>query len=324
MKIPGSIRRLHGDLHERYAPLRSEVDEILRHRKRETWHYESRLKSEESFALKLESGRWKESSKVDDLLGALLVVENFSVLQSAECLVGTYFDIVRRRPSHPRSTTTRADSFPFDDLRLYVQWRSDSPIPKPQYDDLIFEIQLRTFLQHAWNVATHDIVYKSNIKEWPKERVAAQVRASLEHAEITLHEIDTLAKSNILFREDPATRRARSIARLLQEQWDRARLPDDVKRLATNVQQMIETMDISVARLRKILEEESRAGRGPLTENLSPFGTLVQSLIYQEPKAMLRLLRTPHRGFTIWMPSELHLPEEFDPSRFRDVFNLSS
>ena len=324
MKISGSIRRLHYDLREKYCPLKEEVDDILRNRKRASWHYESRLKDAESFTLKLETGRWKSLTDIDDLLGALIVVENFSALKDAESLIEEYFDIRKRRPPTPGYTTTQADSFPFDDLRFYVQWPSDSPVPKPLYKNLMFEIQLRTFLQHAWNVATHDIVYKSEVREWPRERIAAQVRASLEQAEVTLHEIDKLAKSDVLCRVDRATRRMERITRLLQEYWHRARLPGDVKRLATNVYQLIDAASISIPRLRCILDHEQKEGRGAVTENLSPFHAIIQSLIYREPEAMRRVLRDKGRKFTVCIPSELEFPPEFDPEYFHDVIEIPS
>lgn len=211
MKIPRSVRELYSDLATRYEPLRADVDQLLRGRRDPAWHYESRLKSIESFALKLESGRWKEHGEIDDLLAAVLVVQNLSSLQRAECLVKDAFDVVIRRPASQRMTTTRPEAFPFDDTRLYVCWSSASLVPKPQYEGLMFEIQLRTFLQHAWNVATHDAVYKTESMEWPKERIAAQVRASLEQAEVALHEMDSLAKSEMLRRSDSLTHRVTQV-----------------------------------------------------------------------------------------------------------------
>lgn len=322
MKIPGSVRALYSDLRTKYEPLKSDVDQLLRGRRESSWHYESRIKSMESFALKLESGRWKGAEDVDDFLAAVLVVQNMSGLQDAESLIMNAFRVVSRRPKSRRSTTTKADEFPFDDTRLYVSWSPASIVPRPQYNELIFEIQLRTFLQHAWNIATHDVVYKTEALKWSKERLAAQVRASLEQAEVTLHEIDKLANSAVLRRSDSRTRQITSVTNLLVKVWEPQRLPTDIKRMSTNVLTLIESLGISVRKLGSLLTEEECAGRGSLMQNLSPFGTIMQSLIWREPEAMRRLLCSRSRDFAICIPSEIQLPHLICEDDFHNVMVL--
>ena len=245
-----------------------------------------------------------------------------SGLQDAESLIKNKFSVVRRRPKSRRTTTTMADQFPFDDTRLYVCWSPASLVPRPQYIDLIFEIQLRTFLQHAWNIATHDVVYKTETLKWSKERLAAQVRASLEQAEVTLHEIDKLAKSAVLRRSDSRTRQITRVTNLLVKVWEHQQLPTDIKRMSTNVLTLIESLGISVRKLEDLLIEEEHEGRGALTQNLSPFGTIVQSLIWQEPEAMRRLLCSRNRDFTICIPSEIHLSQLMREDDFHNVMVL--
>ena len=322
MKIPRSVRELYDRLSSRYIPLKQEVDQLLSGRRNTSWHYESRLKSLDSFALKLESGRWKDEGEVDDLLAAVLVVDNLSSLHEAECLVDREFDVIKRRPTSRHCTTTKAESFPFDDTRLYVRWRADSEVPKPQYEGLLFEVQLRTYLQHAWNVATHDVVYKTERLEWPRERLAAQVRASLEQAEVALHEIDTLSKSDVLRRTDRDTEQISAVADLLEGSWERERLPSDIKRLSINVFALIMQMEISVSRLQVILSDEELVGRGARIQNLSPFGVIVQSLMHREPDATRRLFCSKDRGFSIWIPAEIDLPKGMEEGGFHDVVVL--
>ena len=323
MKIPASVRSLYEKYKTKYEPLRVDVDQLMKGQKKSSWHYESRIKSIESFALKLESGRWRRFADIDDLFAAVLVVQNMSGLQDAERLITRKFNVVRRRPKSRQSTTTRADEFPFDDIRLYVCWSTTALVPRPQYNGLIFELQLRTFLQHAWNIATHDVVYKTEKLKWSKERLAAQVRASLEQAEVTLHEIDKLAGSPVLRRSDSRTRQVNRVNNLLAKVWEPQRLPTDIKRMSTNVLILIESLGISVRRLGDLLAEERDAGRGALTQNLSPFGTIMQSLIRREPERMRRLLCSTSRDFAIWLPSEIDLSERMDESEFRDVVVLS-
>src|SRR6185295_542993 len=73
--------------------------------------------------------------------------------------------------------------FSFDDLRLYTKWKPDVTLPTPTFAGVVFELQIKTFLQHAWSIATHDLIYKTDSISWPKERVAFEIKAMLEHAE---------------------------------------------------------------------------------------------------------------------------------------------
>jgi hypothetical protein len=74
MKIPASIRRLYEDQVEPNRRLKKEVDDILRRiAVQKNWHYESRIKSEISVALKLESGRIKDPREIEDFFACTLV-----------------------------------------------------------------------------------------------------------------------------------------------------------------------------------------------------------------------------------------------------------
>ena len=322
MKIPRSVRQFHDDLTNQYEYLKREVDSLLRNRKRSSWHYDSRLKTLESFAIKLESGRWRDQGAVDDMLAAVVVVENLPALRAAEDLVARFFDVKRRRPKSAVESTTRAECFPFDDVRLYVEWPSGLPVPKPKCEGLIFEVQLRTFLQHAWNIATHDIVYKTREQSWAKDRLAAQVRASLEHAEITLSEMDRWGSSQTLARTDHHSRRLREISVLLQQHWEEDALPEDLKGLSANVERLMKAADLSVERLDGALTAESLRGRGNLPQNLSPFSVIIQALLRAERDVMRKLLTRKNRGFAIWIPAELEVPDDLGSRRLRDVVML--
>ncbi len=198
MKIPSSVRGLHSELKETYEPLKEKVDDTIRGLREPGWHYASRIKELESFALKLETGRFPEPREIDDFLACTLVVENTTVIARAEELLCGKFELHERRPKDNKYTTKEPHSFRFDDLRLYVKWQDDPALPPTGLAGLLFEIQIKTFLQHAWSVATHDLVYKTDEKNWAKERIAFQIKAMLEHAETSIREADALAKSDIL------------------------------------------------------------------------------------------------------------------------------
>ena len=196
MKVQGSVRELYSSHKEQYDLLKARVDKKIVALKRARWHYESRIKPEESFALKIETGRCKNPRMLEDFLACTIVVENQKEIETAIKLVNECnFKIKYRRPTSEQVTFKRSNSFPFDDLRLYVEWQDD-PTERPLgLSGLLFEIQIKTYLQHAWAIATHDLVYKTDSVSWPKERIAYQVKAMLEHAEVSITKAEELAHS---------------------------------------------------------------------------------------------------------------------------------
>ena len=85
MKIPHSVRSLYADQLPLNERLKDKVDELLRTlAARGRWHYESRIKSETSFALKLESGRIRDPRATEDFFACTLVVQNLSVIEEVE------------------------------------------------------------------------------------------------------------------------------------------------------------------------------------------------------------------------------------------------
>src|ERR1039458_7003995 len=171
MKIPASIRRLHEDQKAVNDRLKSVVDERMAGLKKPRWHYESRVKELPSFALKIESGRFQKPEALEDFFACTLVVSNATEIAEAERLVGDHFTVQYRRPKQIDKTHKPSNSFPFDDLRVYAVLREGPAIPPTDLAGIAFEVQIKTFLQHAWSIATHDLLYKSDDVNWSKERI---------------------------------------------------------------------------------------------------------------------------------------------------------
>jgi hypothetical protein len=73
MKVPASIRKLYEEQLEVNQRLKLKVDERIKNLRAERWHYESRLKQEQSFALKVESGRVPNPAALEDFFACTLV-----------------------------------------------------------------------------------------------------------------------------------------------------------------------------------------------------------------------------------------------------------
>jgi len=321
MKIPTSIRNAHASQREAFERLKGRVDEVIRGIKDDNWHYVSRIKSVESFALKVESGRYDDLNTLDDFFACTIVVENLEAMNKAEKFIMKKFKLHERRPKADNLTSKPSDSFRFDDTRIYVKWK-DSPLVRPTgLDGLLFEIQIKTFLAHGWSMATHDLIYKTDEKSWPKERIAFQIKAMLEHAETSIQEAQKLARSKSLRKTDELSSRISEVIQLLNRFWPQEELPEDKKRLAENVDRLIRRVGIDVNGLSAALDRENHLGRGANTLNLSPYSSIIQSLFNQEATKMTRYLtgREDKGKFRVFIPRELELPPSLQSVQLRNI-----
>ncbi|MCC6716305.1 MAG: hypothetical protein IT555_00310, partial [Acetobacteraceae bacterium] len=273
MKIPASIRNAFDDQEAKYKRLREKVDNAVKSFRKSRWHYESRVKELQSYALKLESGRFRDPRGLEDFFACTLVVVNLAEVEEAEQLIRQRFDFHERRPTAASLTHKRPDSFLFDDLRLYVAIAADPNMPPTGLEGVRFEFQVKTFLQHAWSIATHDLVYKTDDVNWSKQRIAYQTKAMLEHAEVSIQEAAKLAASGALAKEDPQTENLKRAIALLREQWTADLLPTDVRRLADNFLGLAKNLRLDLDRFKAVLDA-GKATTGSHPTNLSPYATL--------------------------------------------------
>lgn len=309
MKITRRLRDIHQDCFELYTLLGNQVGEVLRKTIEERgWFYLSRVKRLESFALKVETGRVPDPRNLEDFFACTIVVPTIREVQEAEGLVCTYFDCDRRRPPKQKKTHKPSSSFVFDDLRLYVKHRPLESGRHPQLDGLVFEVQIKTILQHAWSLATHDLIYKTDSVSWPLERIAFQVKAMLEHAEVAIDTAEQIAKAPAVAKSDKDTTAVRKLIEQIRQTWPADRLPSDVKRLAENILNILKLADLNVRDFGAIIaSEETRSG--PLPTNLSPYAFTLQALAhYSGVDLRSKLIRSREKR-AIVVHNDMDLPQ---------------
>ena len=319
MKIPASVRQLYEDQKAINDRLREKIDLRLNGFKKPRWHYESRVKELQSFALKIESGRFADPRTLEDFLASTLVVANGAEIDEAEALISGNFAIKARRPRSQKETHKSPESFPFDDLRLYVSLPDTPTEPPTDLASVVFEVQIKTFLQHAWAIATHDLLYKTDDANWSKERIAYQIKAMLEHAEIAIQEADALARGAALAKEDWRTGAIKKAIVLVKSQWDADELPHDVRRLAGNIANLLDALHLRIERLEVILNQGKAQRDGVHPSNLSPYGTVVQYLFMAERDRMLSLLKDGKSKIRVLIPEEIELPADIDQRELRNA-----
>ena len=316
MKIPKSVRELYKAMNPIYEKLKINVDALMRSRCESKWHYESRIKTEVSFALKLETGRELDPSRPDDFFGATIVVENRNRVTQAEELVTTLFKQVKRKPKLRNETHLPPHSFDFDELRLYVEWKDDPSNRPTGLSGLLFEFQVKTFLQHAWGIATHDTIYKSYEVNWAASRIAFQVKAMLENAEMSIAEARRISSIVGFDRSDRMTREIQSTIFAIKDRWEIDQLPDDLRRLAQNFEELRRKFSLSSDELWSALDDATEKGNGAKTLNLSPYTALLEAIVSKHGTRVFERLNTRDR---IFVPSEVELGELTDKAKSKLV-----
>ena len=190
---------LHGEMlleeYRQQLPLYNRLMEVVKQKTAEmvkqsdltVASMEFRIKEEESLAGKLhrKGSKYSSLSDITDIFGGRIIMfYNEDVDRIASFIESTleidWPNSVDKRKMHETS------SFGYNSLHFICR------IPKhiffdpewPQLNEIRFEIQMRTALQHVWSAIQHDIGYKSEI-ETPKEyhRMLSRLAGMMELAD---------------------------------------------------------------------------------------------------------------------------------------------
>lgn len=310
MKIAKSIRDAYNDAVVEYQRLSDDVCAKVQPKVEDNnWFFIHRLKEQESFALKIETGRVDDPSRMDDFFACTIVVPTVLQISDAEEMLEAMYEVAVRRPPEDEVTHKRASDFVFDDLRLYLKQPPSETGRNNDLEGMTFEVQIKTILQYAWGIASHDLIYKTDNVSWPKERIAFQVKAMLEHAEIAIAEAGRLADSPAISKKDRDTTSTLEIIQALRGFFPGDRLPKDIKRLAESIRNVLKTCDVRPDRLNSILNAE-RTRIGLLPSNISPYAFLVQALAHSaELDFRAKITGGGNRKTKILVHGDMDLPD---------------
>lgn len=159
------------------------VDKVLfAYCSKNNFAYSSRIKSIHSLNEKIETGRFQSWKAITDIFAATVIIPNLREEVRVIEELGGFLTIKNR---HLRGTTLKnPDVFHFDSTRL------DCCYPNEEFDQefnsYVFEVQVRTAFEHAWQIATHDFSYKTDTIEWKKKRLTALLKASVEQLDLII------------------------------------------------------------------------------------------------------------------------------------------
>jgi hypothetical protein len=259
--------------------VRTDVDAVLgSYASRYRYLYQSRLKDRESYLQKLETGRFADSD-FDDVLGCTLIVPTPSAIDTCIRALPAALEVLGKRG--PDTRNKEPTVFRFDEWILKCRLSRANPasgVGRP------FELQVTTVTLHAWSRATHDLVYKGDRIDWRRERLAAQLRALAEQADLLYSEFLRVSPSIPQGRSDNS-RSLLAVGLALQRWIDgalipKARIPSSRVRFAES---LVDLGDATKVSTRRILAQADRwLRRNPYPVSLSPYQVCLGAILETE------------------------------------------
>ena len=267
--------------------------------------YESRVKSIESFALKLETGR---NAFEDFFACRFIVIKKDDIKKIKNELQNNNIKIINSRPADINETTKNPDNFAFDELRLYVQYMQPISMPEKEFLNNVFEIQIMTLYSFVWAQTTHDLIYKGSEISWGKARVAYQIKALLEQAQ---YAIDTINKTeDESFPKNTLYETQKEMIQYIKSVWDIALLPSDLNRLSNNILNLIKILNSNFKEMQDVLNKQKQEDNGFIPINITPYQYILKSYFRHKPEYLLNLLaKNPKKNFHITLIEDLDIDE---------------
>jgi ppGpp synthetase/RelA/SpoT-type nucleotidyltranferase len=180
-----------GRKYNEYKPFVEEVakrgkETLLNFCDHQGYAFTSRIKSIESVAEKIETGRFEKWSDLDDLFACTIIIPTLSHEEEAIKFCKNTFEIVRtvKRGQNKKPP----DTFRFDSTRVYARLKHYENLATNTLNiyQITFEIQIKSAFEHAWSVSTHDLVYKNSEVDYKKMRLASQIKATVEQLDMLI------------------------------------------------------------------------------------------------------------------------------------------
>lgn len=328
MKISRSIAQEFEKQHEIAERIKKDVNSVLQtFCNKHGWIFEYRLKTEQSFAQRIELN----IGEINDIYASTIIVPSHTFVERCVELFRENevykITLKQQKPEDLKVAKSSASEFLFNSVRLYCSIDDHDGLYNPHITNTLFEIQIKTLLEYAWDKAAHDTLYKTNKVSWSKERLFSQAKAMLENVELILSEYTSLSESVILNKENKNLNKIVDLIDLVENIWKHHddKLPTDKKRLAQSINQVLKFSKLEQSDLKKILTEETNLNRGAHITNLSPYWVCLQSiggeLGWEKFLKMINKNSAKNRQKFVLI-SELDIPDSVDLSQYSNIIML--
>ena len=164
---------------------------LVPYARRQGYIFDGRVKTLESLAEKLESGRYNGWPQIEDLYACTIAIPLPDEESNVREFLIEKFDLISSRERG--RTAKQPEVFRFDSTRLILRTRKPEIAPReedPSVFSVSFEVQIKSLYDYAWAKTTHALTYKSNTVEWKRYRLAAHLKAASEQIEFLLRGFD--------------------------------------------------------------------------------------------------------------------------------------
>lgn len=252
------------------------------------YEYTGRKKLRGSVAEKLDTGRVPSWSALDDLLAYTIVVPTRSHEPGVIAKLDAAFD--RTRVASRDQVQTAPDVFRFDATRWYGAVRKQPPPPGLLDEDLplIFEVQIHTAFEHAWTAVTHSLVYKGDRANWQEQRLASQLKASVEQIDLLIDTFEGSAKEIPQGHHgltDAQTKAREIFASLEEDGFLDAVVPESWQRLIESASQLVRNPGRSAYKTAEALTKLCEGFDASVRDGtfvIAKSGSLMQALVAYE------------------------------------------
>ena len=273
--------------------------------------FSSRIKTIESLAEKIETGRFKSWSNLDDLFACTIIIP--TLLHEDEVVKFCEHVFQINKPTIKRGQNRKSpNTFGFDSTRIYVKLRRNEDINNnselPSIYDITFEIQIKSAFEHAWSVSTHDLVYKNDEIDWKKLRLAAQIKANVEQLDTLILAFEQM--SNIITEcDDLDLKIKRNLAIEINKLFESNKIPaelrpKDMNRFCDNLCRLVPSenkKDKIAASIQAIKKEINATSNNKIPRSISLFQYFLAILIEN------KIIELPIEKYYFHMTEEFEL-----------------
>jgi ppGpp synthetase/RelA/SpoT-type nucleotidyltranferase len=175
--VPTEVQQWYSEARPRLVFIEDRVKATLdNYAGKEGFLFSGRIKSAESLSEKIDTGRVAGFDEIDDAYAATIVVPTYSYERQVRSFLTQVFHeqyvAVRGSVSKP------PEAFRFDSTRVYCRLSAHPAATPPE--QMLFEVQILSAMDYAWQTVTHDLVYKHSVVDWRRVRAASEMKAMVE------------------------------------------------------------------------------------------------------------------------------------------------